>query len=107
MILEPHDMEWVYVAGIGLNAFGYMHFIKMLGPLDNTPTLNGIKNASAIGGLIAVAIGFAVFQWWVPIIGLVLAPVVISLVLSATPIATFPQIAIGMGLLLSLIGLVA
>jgi len=36
-------MEWVYVAGVGLNAFGYMRFIKMLGPLDNTPTLNGIK----------------------------------------------------------------
>jgi hypothetical protein len=100
-------MEWVYVAGIGLNAFGYMQFIKMLGPMDNTPTLNGIKNASTIGGLISVAIGFAVFQWWVPIIGLVLAPVVIGLVLSATSIATFPQIAIGIGLLLSVVGLVA
>jgi hypothetical protein len=100
-------MEWVYVVGVGLNAFGYMQFIKMLGPMDNTPTLNGIKNASAIGGLIAVAIGFAVFRWWVPIIGLVLAPVVVGLVLSATPIATFPQIAIGIGLLLSIVGLAA
>lgn len=100
-------MEWVYIAGIGLNAFGYMRFVKMLGPLDNTPALNGIKNASAIGGLIAVAVGFAVFQWWVPVIGLVLAPVVAGLVLSGTPIAAFPQIAIGIGLVLSLVGLAA
>jgi CHASE2 domain-containing sensor protein len=98
-------MEWVYVAGIGFNVFGYMRFIKMLEPM-NTPTLNGIKNISAIGGLIIIAIGFAVFQWWVPIFGLFLAPILISLVFSASTIARFPQIAIGLGLLLSVIGLV-
>ena len=100
-------MEWLYMAGIGLNAFGYMKFVRMLGPLDNTPTLAGIKNASAIGGLVTVAVGFAVFQWWVPVVGLVLAPVVVGLLLSGTPIAAFPQIAIGIGLVLSLVGLVA
>ena len=100
-------MEWLYVAGVGLNAFGYMRFVKMLGPLDNTPTLRGIKNASAIGGLIAVAIGFAVFEWWVPVVALVLAPVVVGLLLSGTSVGKFPQMAIGLGLVLSLVGLLA
>lgn len=100
-------MEWLYAAGIGLNAFGFQRFIRIQGPMDNTPALNGIKNASAIGGLILVAVGFFVFQWWIPIIGLVLAPVVIGLLLAATPLAAYPQLAIGLGLIMSLIGLVA
>jgi hypothetical protein len=98
-------MEWLYTAGISLNAYGYMRFIRMLGPGDNTPTLNGFRDASAIGGLITVAIGFAVFQWWVPIFALVLAPVIVGLALSGTFVAAYPQIAIGVGLLLSIIGL--
>lgn len=100
-------MEWLYVAGIGLNAFGFQTFIQMLGPLDNTPTLNGIKTASGIGGIIFLAIGFFVFEWWIPIVGLLLAPVVIGLLLTTTPLATYPQLMIGLGLLLSLIGLLA
>lgn len=100
-------MEWVYIAGVGLNVFGYIEFIKILGPLDNTPTLNGIKNVSAIFGLIAVAIGFSIFQWWVPIVGLVLAPILIGLLFSATLIAKLPQLAIGIGLILSVIGIIS
>lgn len=97
-------MEWIYLVGVGLNAFGYMRFIKMAGPMDNTPALSVIKLASSIGGLVFIVIGFAVFQWWVPVVGLVFAPAVLNLILSTTPFGSFPPLAVVIGHLLSLIG---
>ena len=100
-------MQWFYIFGIGLNAIGFQWFIRMQGPLDHTPTLNGIRNASVIGGIIYVLAGFFVFHWWVPIVGLFVAPVFIGLILGTSPLAAFPQMAIAIGLITSLVALLA
>ena len=98
-------MEWLYILGIGTNGYGYMQFIHTQNHLDNTPALEGIKNISPIVSLVILAIGFAVFDWWVPLVGLVPAQVAIGLLLSKTPIAKNPQVAIILGGLLSIISL--
>jgi len=100
-------MEWLYIAGLGLNGFGFMRLVEVLGPADNTPALAGIKNASLMGGLVIVAIGFAVFQWWVPVVGAFLAPVVVRVLFAPSITVVRPQAAISLGLVLSFVGLVA
>lgn len=100
-------MEWVYIVGIGLNGYGYMQFTKLLDPIDKTTTFDGINAVSAIGGLVSVFLGFLSFEWWIPITGLFGAPVIVGLIAAFTPMAKAPLFAKGIGLFLSLVGLIA
>lgn len=99
-------MEWLYMAGVGLNASGYYQLIRMLGPGDNTPQLIGLQVASTIGGLILFGFGFFLYDWWIPVIGVVIAPVAMAILTGFTPIGRIPQIGIIVGLSMGLLGLV-
>ena len=98
-------MEWIYIVGLSLNGLGYMQFISMQSVLDNTPTHNAVKNISAVAGLVALAMGFVLFQWWVPLVGLLPAVTIARLVLSGTALERMPHIMIGTGLVLLFISL--
>ena len=96
-------MQWLYIIGAGLNSFGFIRLSQILGPLDNTSTLVGLKLASIFGGILFFVMGFFYFDWWIPLIGWMVAPLVFFGVLKETAVFEFPQIAIISGLILSAI----
>lgn len=99
-------MIWLYLLGMGLNATGFQWFVRMLGPMDRTPVLSGFQIASGIGGIIFFILGFFLFQWWIPLAAMLLAPAVIGLALGQTSLRRFPQLLIISGLSLIFISVV-
>lgn len=75
--------------------------------MDNTPVLRGLQASSAAGGFLFFIAGFFIFPWWAPLVGLFLAPFAVGVLLSPTPLRALPQAAIVLGLLLSMVALLA
>lgn len=100
-------MEWLYIFGVGMNGWGFRSFMQKAGPLDNTPALNALKFSSSIGGIIFLIVGFLVFDWWVPLVGILVAPVVVHAFFASSRWMLITQTSIILGLLLCLVSVIA
>lgn len=64
---------YIYILGLALLYGGFATFTKSMSALDNTPTLLSIRFIGGAASLIFFIIGFFIFNWWVPIIGILLS----------------------------------
>jgi hypothetical protein len=69
---------WLYLISLGLLFGCFLKFRSKLGPLDNTPTLGFIKTFGALASLIFFLWGFKSFEWYIPIIAILIVPGIVN-----------------------------
>lgn len=61
-----------YIYGLSLLIGAYVVFARGMGPLDkNRAVLKNIQFVGGLSSLLFTALGFWVFNWWVPLIGII------------------------------------
>ena len=81
-VLEISNSAWLYIFSFGLLMGSLRSFFMKLGPMDNTPTLNGIKYVGLVSSIVLFIWGFFIFKWYVPIIAFLIASFLIQILLN-------------------------
>jgi hypothetical protein len=95
---------WLYAIGIALNTRGSNDLRRLMGPSDRgAPALGALALLGGLGGIALFILGMVAFQWWLPIVAVLLGIFVLKLVFAPSGIS--PQLFVLFGVLLAATGL--